>query len=107
MRPGDMRWRLTILRRVQTGTNELNEPVFDYQPIRTVRAQKIHKTEDEAFAAQQTYAARVVTFRTYYQADLTETNRLRSDGTDYNIVGFRELGRRSGLEIQAVWPSSG
>ena len=66
-----------------------------------INTQKIHKSEDEAFAAAQRYAKRTVTFRTYLQADLAETDRLRCDGVEFNIVGIRELGFRAGLEIAA------
>lgn len=103
MRPGDMRWRLTILRQVQVSSTDLNEPVFEWQAVRTIKAQKIHKSEDETFAADQRYGRRTVTFRTYYQPDIGETDRLRSDGVDYDVIGVRELDYRAGIEISAIW----
>lgn len=103
MRAGRLDRRLTISRRVETGRDDLNNPVFEWQTVRTVWAAKIHKSEDEAFAASQHYSKRTVTFRTRYFADVTETDRLEIDGAVYRITGIREIGRRAGLEISAEW----
>jgi SPP1 family predicted phage head-tail adaptor len=98
---GKMDRRISIQRLVQTGVSELNEPIFSYQEVRIVWGAKIHKSEDEKFASGQRYAVRVVTFQTHYMPDLTETDRLVSEGVTYDVKGIRELGRREGLEIAA------
>jgi len=103
MRAGKLDRRLTITRRVQAGTDGLNQPVFEWQAVRTVWAAKIHKSEDEQFAAAQRYATRTVTFRTRYFADVVETDRLQCEGQTYNVTGIREIGRRAGLDIAAEW----
>ncbi|RWP80460.1 phage head closure protein [Mesorhizobium sp.] len=103
MRIGTMNRRLAILRRVQTGTDALNAPVLEWQPWRTVWAEKIHKKEDEQFSADlhQRYAVHRVIFRTRYLADLSEVDRLECEGATYDIKGVRELGFREGTEITA------
>jgi SPP1 family predicted phage head-tail adaptor len=97
---GTLDRRLTVLRRMQTGVDALNNPVFSFGELRTVWAAKIHKAEDEAFAASQRYATRTVVFRTRYQAVL-ETDRLLCEGITYDVKGVREIGRREAVEIAA------
>ncbi|TIO52987.1 MAG: head-tail adaptor protein [Mesorhizobium sp.] len=103
MRIGNMNRRLAILRRVQTGTDALNSPIFEWQTLRTVWAEKIHKKEDERFAPDQhqRYAVRRVTFRIYHQTDVSEVDRVECEGVTYDIKGLRELGFREGTEITA------
>ena len=101
MRAGDLRWRVTILRETEIGRTAANEPVLEWSEVRTVRAAKIHKSEDEAFSASRNYEVRNVTFRTYHLADLAATDRLQCDGETYEIKGIRELGFRRGLDITA------
>lgn len=103
MRIGAMNRRVTILRRVQTGTDSLNSPIFEWQSVRTVWAEEIHKREDERFAVDQRYAVRVVTFRTHYLSDISEVDRLECDGLTYDVKGIRELGFHEGTEIAAEW----
>ncbi|MGY3331317.1 SPP1 family predicted phage head-tail adaptor [Mesorhizobium sp. USDA 4775] len=103
MRIGNMNRRLVILRRVQTGTDDLNAPVFEWQTLRTVWAEKIAKRENEQFSpdVHQRYAIRVVTFRIRYFADISEVDLLECEGVTYDIKGLRELGFREGTEITA------
>lgn len=103
MRIGNMNRRLAILRRVQTGTDTLNAPVFEWQTWRTVWAERISKKEDERFSddLRQRYAVHRVIFRTRYLADISEVDRLECEGVTYDIKGLRELGFREGTEISA------
>jgi SPP1 family predicted phage head-tail adaptor len=101
MRIGNFDRQLTILRDVEIGRDELSQPIYEPVPIATVWAEKIHKTEDERFAAEQRYAVRTVTFRTYWIEGILPTDRLRCDGYLYDIKGVRELGFRDGMEIAA------
>jgi SPP1 family predicted phage head-tail adaptor len=104
MRAGRMRWQVTIVRRTDE-LDEWDQPLDVWNDLRTVRGEKIHKAEDEKFAAAQRYEARLVTFRIYYTADIRATDRLRCDGLEYDIKGIRELGFRRGLEIAAEYRS--
>ena len=63
MKAGKLDRQLTVLRKAQTGTSDLNEPIYGWAALRTVWAALIFKTEDESFAAGQRYAKRVVTWR--------------------------------------------
>ncbi|MER9914006.1 phage head closure protein [Mesorhizobium sp. M0050] len=103
MRIGNRNRRLAILRRVETGTDLLNSPVYEWQPWRNVWAEKIHKKEAEQFAPDlhQRYAMRLVIFRISYLAGISEVDRLECEGVTYDIKGLRELGFREGTEITA------
>ncbi len=101
--PGMMDRRLSVHRAVHVGSSSMNEPIFEWQPLRTVWAQKIHKSEGEQFdqGTKQRYASNSVAFKTWFMSDLRETDKLVCEGTEYNVVGIREIGRREGLEIAA------
>ncbi|HWA18961.1 MAG TPA: phage head closure protein [Devosia sp.] len=93
---------MTILRQTEE-TNEFGERLDDWEEVRTVRAEKIHKSEDEAFAASVRYERRAVTFRMYFAADVSVTDRLRCDGLIYEIRGIREIGFRRGIDVAAEY----
>lgn len=42
-----------------------------------------------------------MTFRTRWFAGISETDKLVSDGVEYDVKGVLEIGRREGLEIAA------
>jgi SPP1 family predicted phage head-tail adaptor len=96
---------LEVKRPVVVRTTPLNEDITELQTVHRAWAEKIHKSEDEAFAASQQYARRLVTFRMYYLADVQETDVLVVDGETYAVRGIREIGFRAGTEIAAEWQS--
>lgn len=57
-------------------------------------------SEDEEFAANQTYEKRVATFVTNYTADIRATDRLVSEGVTWRILGVGEIGLKHGLELK-------
>lgn len=57
-------------------------------------------TEDEIWAANQTFAQRVVTFVTNWFSDITETDRIVCEDITYDVLGIGEIGLRDGLEIK-------
>lgn len=93
---------VTVVRDFQIGTDDFNQPIFEPRPVAKIWAEKIHKTEDEKFAAEQRYAVRTVTFRSYW-LEVTATDKLECDGETYGIKGVREIGFREGIEISAEW----
>lgn len=103
MRAGKLDRRVTIQRWTETGRNDLNEPIMAWAVIATVWAQQRPDRGSERFAAAQVSGAAVMTFHIRYRADLTDQDRLVYEGKTYQIVApSRELGRRSGTEIDAV-----
>ncbi|MEQ8444864.1 MAG: phage head closure protein [Pelagibacterium sp.] len=99
-----MNRKVTQIRYVDTGeTIGYGEPLFEDRPIRTFRAEMVLKTEDEEFAASQVYESRTVTFRTRFIADIEATDKIECEGRVCNVLGWREIGLRRGLEISARW----
>lgn len=103
MKAGDLNRKVELLRRTQTGTTDANEPIYTYTVQRTFWAALIYKSETEQFNASQRFAVRLVTFRCHHFSDIQATDRLRCDGLEYDVKGWRELGYRAGLEIAAEW----
>jgi SPP1 family predicted phage head-tail adaptor len=104
MRAGSFDRIIVIERQFPTGTTDsLGQAITEWRPVHKAWAAKLHKSEDEAFAASQRYAQRTVTFRTYWLNDVTETDRLECDGVYVDIKGVREIGFREGIEIAGEW----
>lgn len=107
LRAGSFDRIITIERQIPTGDEDVfGQPLSEWRPIASMWASKTHKSEDEAFAAEQRYAVRVVTFTLYWSNDIRETDRLICDGLRYGIKGIREIGFREGLQISAEWQDS-
>ncbi len=104
MRAGSFDRIISVEREMPTGAvDSLGQPLKAWAPIWKAWAGLVHKSEDEAFVAQQRYAKRVVTFTTYFSENLTETDRIWCDGKLYAVKGIREIGFKEGLEIAAEW----
>jgi head-tail adaptor len=94
--------RMVELRRdVTTGTDAYGQPIVTEQTVRRFWAAKIFKSEDEKVAAAAVYSVRLVTFRAHHFDGLEQTDRLVCEGETFNVLGWRELGLRAGLEITA------
>lgn len=91
--------RVTIVRRTLVPGPWNPEEVWT--DLRTVWAAVRYDSADEQFAAGQFYARRIVTFTMRFTHDLTEVDRLRCDGTTYDIRGITEIGFREGIEVKA------
>lgn len=92
---------ITLLRDFEIGRDQFDQPITEPRPVAKFWGEKIHKQEDERFAAEQRYALRTVTFRAYWIDDIRSTDRLECDGALYDVKGVRELGFREGVEISA------
>lgn len=104
MRAGSFDRVVTVERQFETSEEDVfGSPILEWRPVHRFWAGKIHKAEDEAFAASQRYAKRTVTFSSYWLEDIKETDRLICDGVQYDIRGLREIGFREGIEISAEW----
>jgi head-tail adaptor len=100
---GQLDRRVDVLREIASGPDVLNAPVTTWQAVRSAWAQKVAKAESEQFDPKTNvrFVSRVVTFRMRWFADIAETDRLSSEGIEYDIKGIHELGRREGIEVTA------
>lgn len=104
MRAGRLDRRITIQVRSQIRDSfgqssetwaDLHEVSASYKPVRA----------GERFAAQQTLGEEAAVFTIRYRADLSLSpaeHRIVYRERVWNILGFSELGRREGWEIQAA-----
>lgn len=102
MKAGRLDRRLMIRRRVVDDGGQWG-PVSTWPEGPIVWARMEHVNEDEAFAANELYTVRIVTFETRYVPDVSNVDRLECEGEFYDILGIREIGRREGLEFKAQW----
>lgn len=102
MKAGRLDRRLMIRRRVVDDGGQWG-PVTTWPEGPVVWARIEHGKEDEAFAANELYSVRIVTFETRYMEEVGNEDRLECEGQFYDILGVREIGRRQGLEIKAEW----
>lgn len=101
MRIGSLDRLAHVLRPTAIGETGLGETVYEDQRTRTLWVTLIYKAETEEFAASQRLAVRTVTFRSRFFPDLRATDKIECEGVVYDVKGWREIGRREGLEISA------
>lgn len=101
MRIGSLDRLAYLLRPTAVGETGLGETIYEDQRIRTLWVALIYKSETEEFAASQRFAVRTVTFRSRFFPDLQATDKVECEGVVFDVKGWREIGRRDGLEIAA------
>jgi head-tail adaptor len=102
MRAGDLNRKITVKRRAQIGTSSTNEPTFEWQTFKTVAANAKFLRAGERLESGQKFAAKAMVFKTRWMA-LEPTDIIVFDGSNFDITGIAEIGRRVGLEITAEW----
>lgn len=101
MRAGKLDRRV-VIQRATSVANGLNEPQEMWGDLATVWAEKKPTRGQERLDAQQVAGAASATFVIRWRSDLKVTDRLLFEGRPWNIKDIREVGRRVGLEIDAV-----
>ena len=103
MRAGQLDRRVTLLQRTLT-RDSFGEAVEGFADLDTVWARVIHDRSGELSRQNnaQRQAQSVVTFRIRWRGDLNRTMRVRWEGAEYDITNIMEVGRRAGLDLQAV-----
>ncbi len=104
MRAGPLDRRITIRRNqpIQGGSGALKD---NWVALQTVWAAVKYDRGSERFVTQQVVGQGVVTFVIRWSTTMsiiTVTDRVSFDGRDYDIRDVRELGRREGIEIDAI-----
>lgn len=95
--------RVKIVREMETGRDEYNEPIIDWRVVATVWARQVPQRGSERFAAAQVAGTAVLTFQMRYRSDLTASDRLEFEGRSYEITAPpREIGRRRETEVDTV-----
>ncbi|MDT3686757.1 MAG: head-tail adaptor protein [Pseudorhodoplanes sp.] len=91
---------ISVLRPTIVGRDDFNEPRYEWLPVHRVWAGKKQNSEAERFDehTKERYGFSAVTFKTRYIA-VYVTDRVICEGTQYDVKGVREIGRREGVEI--------
>lgn len=76
--------------------------VQNWTPYATVRAELVQQATDDYLSGAGEGATGRVTFRLWYLNGVTTADRISYAGGTYQITGMVELGRKRGLELQAV-----
>jgi SPP1 family predicted phage head-tail adaptor len=109
MRAGPMDRRVTLQRFTAT-RDEYNEPVQTWTQLATRWASYEPLSDGERFRASETAAnasARFVIRWSTAVADLNPKDRLVFDGTIFDIIHVKDMGRREGIEITAAARADG
>lgn len=98
---GGMDRRVTLWRKEEVRRDMLNMPVFDWYEVRQFWAAKVHKREGESFddEARMKVASAEVKFQARWSDDIQVNDCLECEGLEYDVLGWREIGRREGIEI--------
>lgn len=92
--------RLITLQALTVTTDAYGGVVESWSPVATLWAQFLPGGGNEKFTAAQVYAEAQARFRIRYRDDVTPEHRIVDEyGTEWDILGVSEIGRRVGLEI--------
>jgi SPP1 family predicted phage head-tail adaptor len=107
MKAGNLDRRITIEREIETGRNEVNEPIYAWTALATVWARRRDASDGEREAAGQvgsTLLSRFVIRSSSTSRTVTPVDRINYSGGTWNILGVKETkeGRMRFLEITAI-----
>lgn len=90
---------------VERSTDELDDagvPVRTWASVATLRARVTETSTSEAIRDQGAQTEAALVLETRFVEGVTIADRLRINGTAFDIRAVKEIGRRRGLEIHAV-----
>ncbi len=94
---------IAVVRPIEVGRGDMNEPIVEDEVVVHLWAERKFGAGDERFDGDvsQRAAEQSLTFRTRYVTGVLPTDIVIDNGTRYDIVAIREIGRRAGLQIDA------
>lgn len=98
MRAGSLD-RLIEIQRRGTGLDLYGTPIETWTTYATMRAQLLKNATDDREGERGHTTDATRTFRMYYFASLSLTDRLLYQGQSYNVTGISEIGRRVGMDV--------
>lgn len=100
MRSAQLRQKATLQQDTGTGRDSAGGVVPNWVNVAIVRAQKVHQSAREFFAASKVNAELTDLFIIRYRADIDAKMRLVVDGKNYDIIGAPDPdGRRRELHV--------
>lgn len=101
MQAGKLDRQVVLQHRTEASIDSNGERSFTWSTYATVRAQRLDLIGREYFATRQLQSEVSTRFRIRYRSDVLVTDRLQSDGRNFDIHSVAEIGRKEGLEILA------
>jgi SPP1 family predicted phage head-tail adaptor len=101
VKSGKLRHVIDIQRAV-VSANETGTPVTNWITNFTLRAELMDLVATEANTEGGAEDRETLTFRTRFVSGVTNANRLRFRGADFNIKRVRIIGNDRGLEIECL-----
>lgn len=101
MRAGAMD-RVIEIQRASESVNNLGQVVAVWNAIATMRAQKIEASTAEFMRAFGASTETAIVFRTRFLEGVTLADRVSYEGSAFNLVEVKEIGRRKGLELRCA-----
>lgn len=101
MRAGDLDRRITI-QSVTTVQNSYGDPVESWSTFASVWASVKPYRGNEEFDAEHHRSEELKVFKIRYRQGLNHKMRIVYEGANYDIRSIKEIGRREGLEIEAM-----
>ncbi|MDY8111163.1 phage head closure protein [Fulvimarina sp. 2208YS6-2-32] len=99
MKAGKLDRKIALEREVET-VDRYGTPSSVWTPIATVAAQRVTASTDEFLAASGERTETAMVFRVRYRTDVRLSDRVTFEGTAFNMIEIKELGRREGLELR-------
>lgn len=98
IKSGKLDRQITIIRESET-ISPTGSAVTQWSDVATIRAELIQRSADEFLAGFGEVVSGTAAFRIRYFANLTTSDRVRFDGSDYDIQQIVEHGRKRSLEL--------
>ena len=99
MQAGKLDRRITIEREGETVDGN-GTVVTAWTPIATVPAQRVQQSTDEFLETFGDDVKTAIVFRIRYRPGVQMTDRIVYQGTAFDLVELKEIGRRVGLELR-------
>lgn len=101
MRAGAMD-RVIEIQRASESVNNLGQVVAVWSTIATMRAQKIEASTAEFMRAFGASTETAIVFRIRFLDGVTLADQVSYEGSAFNLVEVKEIGRRRGLELRCT-----
>ena len=99
MQAGKLDRKITIEREGETVDGN-GTVVRAWTPIATVAAQRVQQSTDEFLETFGDDVKTAIVFRIRYRPGVLMTDRVVYEGTAFDLVELKEIGRRVGLELR-------
>ncbi len=94
--------RIITIERATTTVDEYGTPVEGWATIATVREQRVKLSTEEFLRAFGNTSESAAVFRVRHLDGLSTGDRVRYQGSTFDLKGIEPIGRREGLELRCI-----